>query len=143
MMATALIRSQRAFSLLEIIVALIIVGIVVAMLVPFLGTAVTRSADAVISAQQHAYLNQVMENITSDFKRLSATQPNFLTLLGNNVGLEGADMNNAYGTYRVINNRTISFPSGSSVTEVSDANGNILKVKISYQGYTLTALFAK
>lgn len=84
-----------------------------------------------------------MENITSDFKKLSATQPDFLTQLGSNVGFEGADMNNAYGVYRVINNRTISFPSGSSVTEIADANGNILKVKISCQGYTLTALFTK
>jgi prepilin-type N-terminal cleavage/methylation domain-containing protein len=143
MTTIASLRCQRAFTLLEIIIALIVVGIVAAMMVPFLGTAFTRSVDAVVSAQQHAYLNQVMENITSDFKKLSATQTNFLTQLQNNVGSEGADMNNAYGAYRVITNHTISFPSGSSVTETTDANGDILKVKISYQGYTLTALFTK
>jgi prepilin-type N-terminal cleavage/methylation domain-containing protein len=110
MTAIAMVRCQRAFTLLEVIITLIIVGIVAAMLVPFLGTAVTRSADAVISAQQHAYLNQVMENIASNFKKLSATQPNFLTQLGSNAGLIGADMNNAYGVYRVIDNRNISFP---------------------------------
>jgi prepilin-type N-terminal cleavage/methylation domain-containing protein len=143
MTAIATVRSERAFTLLEVIITLIVVGIVAAMMAPFLQTFVTRSVDPVISAQQHAYLNQVMENISSDFKKLSATQTNFLTQLQTNVGSEGADMSNAYGTYRVITNHTVAFPSGSSVTETTDANGNILKVKISYQGYTLTALFSK
>ena len=68
MKTIASIRSQRAFTLLEVIVSLIVVGIVAAMMVPFLGTAVTRSAESVISAQQHAFLNQVMENISANFK---------------------------------------------------------------------------
>ena len=143
MKMTALIRCRRAFTLLEIIIALIVVSIVAAMMVPFLSTAVTRSADSVISAQFHAQLNQVMENITADFKRLSATDATPLATLQTNVGAEAADMNNAYGVYHVITNHTISFPSGSSATEAADASGNLLKVKISYQGYTLTALFTK
>jgi|WetSurMetagenome_2_1015567.scaffolds.fasta_scaffold00812_7 prepilin-type N-terminal cleavage/methylation domain-containing protein len=143
MTAITPVRCQRAFTLLEVIITLIVVGIVAAMMAPFLQTVVTRSVEPVISAQQHTYLNRVMENISSDFRKLSATQTNFLTQLQTIVGAEGSDMNNAYGTYRVITNHTVTFPSGSSVTETADANGNILKIKISYQGYTLTALFTK
>jgi prepilin-type N-terminal cleavage/methylation domain-containing protein len=139
----AALRCQRAFTLLEIIVALIVVGIIAAMMVPFLGTAVTRSADAVISAQQHAQLIEVMELITADYKLLSATDATPLATLKTNVGGEGSNMNNAYGVYSVITNRYITFPSGSTVAETADASGNILKVKINYQGYTLTALFTK
>jgi prepilin-type N-terminal cleavage/methylation domain-containing protein len=143
MKMVALIRCHRAFTLLEVIVALIVVSIVAAMMIPFLGTAVTRSVDSVISAQNHATLNQVMENITADFKGLYVTDSTPLATLKTNVGAEGSDMNNAYGVYHVITSHYISFPSGSSVTEAADASGNVLKVKISYQGYALTALFTK
>jgi len=144
MKTRALIRCQRAFSLLEIIVALIVVGVVAAMMVPFLGTAVTRSADSVISVQQHATLNQVMDSITADFKKRSATETSPLESLKTQIGTEGSDVSNtSYGTYHVIANHYISFGSGNSATETADSGGNILKVKISYQGYTLTALFTK
>ena len=140
----ALIRSQRAFTLLEIIVALIVVGVVGAMMVPFIGTAVVRSADSVVSARQHAYLNQVMDSITADFKKRSVLESNPLQNLKNQIGAEGSDVSNTiYGTYHVVTNRYITFPSGSSATETADPSGNILKVTISYQGYSLTALFTK
>ena len=141
MKTCARLHCQRAFTLLEIIAALIVVGIVVAMMVPFLGTAVMRSADSIVSVQQHAYLNQVMDSITADFKRLSATQPNPLGLLSTAIGAEGSQVSNSYGTYNVVTNHYITFPDGSSVTEMLANGGNILKVRISYQGYTLTALF--
>ena len=143
MKTVAWIRCQRAFTLLEVILSLIVVGIVAAMMVPFLGTTLTRSVHSVISAQDHARLNQVMEQITADFKLLCATDNTPLVTLSNNVGAEGSDVNNAYGAYHVVTNHTVSFPSGSPATETADANGNILKVKISYQGYTLTGLFTK
>jgi prepilin-type N-terminal cleavage/methylation domain-containing protein len=142
-MTRSALLSRQGFTLLEIILALIIAGIVGAMLIPFLGTAVMRSGDAVNSAQKHAQLNAVMENITADFKKLSATDANPLTTLAGNIGSEGSDMNNAYGAYRVVTNHLVSFPDGSSVTEAADASGKNLKVKISYQGYTLAAIFTK
>ena len=74
MKTVAWIRCQRAFTLLEVIISLIVVGIVAAMMVPFLGTTLTRSVRSVISAQDHAQLNQVMENITADFKKLCRTR---------------------------------------------------------------------
>ena len=148
MKTVAWIRCQRAFALLEVIISLIVVGIVAAMMVPFLGTTLTRSVRSVISAQDHAQLNQVMENITADFKKLTRDDVAYGTTvaiptLSSNVGAEGSDVNNAYGAYHVVTNHTVSFPSGTPATETADANGKILKVKISYQGYTLTALFTK
>jgi prepilin-type N-terminal cleavage/methylation domain-containing protein len=143
MKTSALIGCQRAFTLLETIVSLIVVGILGAMMASFMSSTVTRSVDSVISAQSHAQLNQVMENITADFKKRSATETTPLGNLKTQVGAEGSDVSNTYGAYRVVTNHYISFPSGSSVTETADANGLVLKVKISYQGYTLTALFTK
>ena len=141
MKAYNLIRCRQGFTLLEVITALIVAGVVAAMMVPFLGSLVMRSADSMVSVQQHAYLNQVMDNITADFKRLSATQSNPLGLLYTNIGNEGSLANNSYGTYNVITNHYIAFSSGNPATESASAGSNILKVKISYQGYTLTALF--
>jgi prepilin-type N-terminal cleavage/methylation domain-containing protein len=139
-----LIYCRRAFTLLEIIVALIVASVIVAMMVPFLSSTVARSVDSVISARQHAYLNEVMDNITADFKKRSATESNPLENLRTAIGTtEGSSMSNSYGTYQVITNHYITFASGSSVTETADNNGRILKVKISYQSYTLTALFSR
>jgi prepilin-type N-terminal cleavage/methylation domain-containing protein len=138
MKTSALIRCVRAFTLLEIIIALIIASIVAAMMVPFLSSTLARSVDSVISAQSHAYLNQVMETITADFKNLSATNPTPLQTLSNNVA------NNTYGlVYTVVTNGYISFSSGNPATQIGPTNNNILKVTISYRGYTLTALFTR
>ena len=137
------LRSQRAFTLLEVIITMTIAAILAAMMIPFLSTAVIRSAGSVTSAQDHAQLTQIMENITAEFRRLCVTDATPLSSLSASIGSEGADMNNTYGAYHVITNHRISFPSGSSVTEVPDGSGKILKVKISYKGFELTALFTE
>ena len=51
-------------------------------------------------------------------------------------------MSNSYGTYKVITNHLITFSVISGV-ETASASGNFLKVKVSYNNFTVTTLFSK
>ena len=134
---------SKGFTLIEVIVSLVLVAIVGAMVVSFMGTAVTRSADPLLQVQQGHYLNQIMENITADYKALVATDATPLATLMGRIGAEGSSAN-SYGVeaqpYTVVENRRITF---SGTAETSDPNGKVLKVTLSYRGLTLTALFTE
>ncbi len=137
-----MLQAIRGFTLIEVIVTLLIVSVVGSMLFQFLETPFLHSADPVYSAQSHAQLAQVMENITSAFKLLEATSASPLTTLQTNIGSEGSNMSNSYGTYKVVTNHLITF-SGTPGVETASASGNFLKVKISCNNFTVTTLFAK
>jgi prepilin-type N-terminal cleavage/methylation domain-containing protein len=76
-----------------------------------------------------------------------------LTVLKTAIGAEGQDFNNAFGSYRVVQNRFIKFDSGGNevnidAVPVDPAYGRYLKVTIGFRlddasrtGETLTALF--
>jgi prepilin-type N-terminal cleavage/methylation domain-containing protein len=134
-------HNERGFTLLEIIVTLIVAAILGAMFVQFMGTSLTQSANVVVSTHGQQQLNQVMENITADYKRLLTTSSTPLTALAANVGAEGTSQNNAYGLYDVIVNHRITFTSSNPATEQADANGKIQKITIRHKGQNLTALF--
>ncbi|MDI9570434.1 MAG: prepilin-type N-terminal cleavage/methylation domain-containing protein [Pseudomonadota bacterium] len=132
---------NRGFTLLEIIITLIIAAIVGSMLIPYIGTNLTRSSMVVVSVQQQQQLVQVMENITADYKRLQIADASPLSTLVSRVGPAGSNQDNSYGKYSVVVNRRISFTTGNPATEQEDANGKMQKITISYQGQNLTALF--
>ncbi|MFA5179927.1 MAG: type II secretion system protein [Syntrophales bacterium] len=136
----------RGFTLLEVIVSLIVASILGAMMVSFMGSAVMKSANPVVLAQNGAYLNQIMENMGADYKYLMKTSGTPLTTFIANVGVEGTSQTryaDASHPYTVVDNHRISFPSGSPVTEAPDAAGKILKVTIKYQDLTVITLFAE
>jgi prepilin-type N-terminal cleavage/methylation domain-containing protein len=141
------IKDRRGFTLLEVIVSLTVACILGAMFVSFMGSAVVQSANPVVLAQNGAYLNQIMENMTADYKYLMKTSATPLTTFIANVGAEGSSDNTRYADashqYTVVDNHRISFPSGSPATEAPDAAGKILKVTIKYRDLTVTALFAE
>jgi len=136
----------RGFTLLEVIVGLIVVSIMAAMLVTFMGTGVVQSANPVLLAQHGSYINQIMENMSADYKYLMSTDASPLNTFSTRVGSEGSSRtqySDGSHPYTIVDNHRISFGSGSPVTEVADGSGKILKVTVRYQGLTLTALFTE
>jgi len=139
-------KDARGFTLIEVIVSLVVASILGVMLVTFMGSTVVQSANPVILAQNGAYLNQIMENISSDYKYLMNTSKTPLTTFIANIGAEGTTQTSYADpthSYTVVDNHRISFPSGSPATEQPDGTGKILKVTIKYQNLTVTALFTE
>ncbi|MBN1663709.1 MAG: type II secretion system protein [Deltaproteobacteria bacterium] len=139
-------KKMQGFTLIEVIVSLIVASILGAMLISFMGTTVVQSANPVIQAQNGAYINQIMENMTADYKYLVSTSGTPMTTFIARIGAEGSEQTyytDAGHPYAIVHNRRVSFPAGSSVTETPDAGGKILKVTVRYQGLTLTALFSE
>lgn len=147
-------KNKRGFTLIEVIVSLVVAGVLAAIFTAFMGTSLVRSADPVNLAQNGTYLNSIMEKMGADYKyqmtqaainSLSPSQglSNFIS----NVGAEGSSQTN-YSTdtahsYTVINNHKVSFSTTSPYTESTDPSGKILKVTISYNNLSATALFTE
>lgn len=145
------IKNNGGFTLLEVIISLIVASILGVMLVSFMGSTVVQSANPVILAQNGAYLNQIMENMTSDYKYLLSTDGTPMATFIAHVGAEGTSQtlySDAQHPYTVVVNHGITFAAlGSPVTETLDNSvpPKILKVTIRYpagtEGLTLTTLF--
>ncbi len=138
------VKNKRGFTLIEVIAALIVAGLMGAMLVAFLGSGVMRSADPVILAQNGAYLNEIMESMVADYKRLQTTNPGptGLQTFASRVNSMPAD----YGSGYTATARWITIPAtGANVTATSGScagtsNCN-LQVSVSYKGLTVTEIF--
>ena len=140
------VKIGRGFTLIEVIVSLIVASILGAMLVSFMGSNVMQSGNPVLLAQNGAYLNQIIENMSADYKYLMATSATPLTTFIANVGAETTSQSryaDASHPYTVVNNHRIFFPSGSPVTEQTDNAGKILKVTIQYRTLSVTVLFTE
>jgi prepilin-type N-terminal cleavage/methylation domain-containing protein len=135
-------QGQRGLTLLEIIITLIVASALGAMLVQFMGTNMIRSTKPVVMAQEGLYLNQILEAMTADYRRLLATDGTPLQTFktyaenGNIVG------NTPYYGQYAIQTLYIAFPAGDEVADISGDN-NTLKLTISHGDQSLTALFTK
>lgn len=139
------IKNKRGFTLIEVIVSLIVAGIMGAMLVAFMSSGVIHSADPVILAKNGAYLNEIMESMVADYKRLQTTNPG-------TTGLETfrtrvvSTSPRYYGSGYSASAAYISIPTtGANVTATSGScagtsNCN-LQVSVSYMGLTVTEIF--
>ena len=137
-------KKNGGFTLIEVIVSLIVAAILGTILVTFMGSSVVQSANPVFLAQNGAYLNGIMENMTGDYKLLMATSSTPMTTFIANVGGEGTQQTHyASNQYTVVNNHRISFPAGTPAAETADNAGKILKVTIQYQTLSATALFTE
>lgn len=142
---------DQGFTLLEVIISLVVAAILGTMLFTFMQTGVVQSANPVIQAQNGAYLNQIMENMSADYKYLMSTDATPLNTFSARIGDVNASRtqySDAQHPYTIVEKHKITFPTGSpsggsTVTEQVNANGKILKVTIRYQDLTLTALFTE
>src|SRR3990172_12818805 len=77
----------RGFTLIEVIVVIVIPAVLAALLVVFMGTALTRSADPVIQTQNLASAEGTMERISADYMTyLNTGTPSWATFKGNISG---------------------------------------------------------
>jgi prepilin-type N-terminal cleavage/methylation domain-containing protein len=136
-------KHNEGFTLIEIIVAIIVISIMAAMMVPFFGKVLTQSSVPISNLQQATILQAVMENIISD-------SDNSFLFNGQKAGPTScADLQTlqtrinafSYGTYTVVQNGFIT-NLGDTPTNNCTATNKILQVKISdTTGESLTYLF--
>ncbi|HBO83883.1 MAG: hypothetical protein A2073_04620 [Deltaproteobacteria bacterium GWC2_42_11] len=131
---------QKGFTLLEVIIAIIVASVLGVMFISFMGTSFTESVRPVIRVQDAYTINQVMENMTADYKKTmtSTTDPTPLTTFKTKVD-NGNNSDNVpyYGTYAVLYNNYIA------LGDITAESQMILKVTISQGDQKLTALFTR
>jgi prepilin-type N-terminal cleavage/methylation domain-containing protein len=134
--------NKRGFTLIEIIITLVVFAILATMLVSYLGSSVTGSAQPLVILQNDMSLQGVMENIRADM-----TANNSLASLKTAVGADSQD--NSYGVYTVVYNDYIKFDAGYN--EQPDSPGSpgndgidVLKISIKdTSGLILTDFFVE
>ncbi|HQG65332.1 MAG TPA: type II secretion system protein [Smithella sp.] len=138
------IKNKRGFTLIEVIAALIVAGILGAMLVSFLGTGMMHSADPVILAKNGAYLNEVMESMVADYKRLQTSNPGPTGLQTFRERVVSTEPR-YYGSGYTATADWITIGSGANVTATagscSGTSNCNLQVSVSYMGLTVTDIF--
>lgn len=134
------IINNRGFTLIEVIVTLIVASILGTMLVTFMGSNVMQSANPVIMAKDSAYLNEIMENMTIDYKYQMVTSPT--NGLANFKGRVESTSPLYYGSGYTVATAYTQFPDGNNVSETTPTANTVLKVTVTYKNLTVTALFA-
>ncbi|HET57237.1 MAG TPA: type II secretion system protein [Deltaproteobacteria bacterium] len=130
------------FTLLEVIIALVLVAILGTFLVMFMSGVVTRSVEPVLQTQCGCYLHGIMENVTVDYNTLMLTDETPIATLSDRIN--DGDYADEDHSYTVVTNDRISFvEQAGEMVEQSDSDGDVLKVTLEYQGQRLTSLFAE
>ena len=142
-------KNDEGFTLLEIIIAITMVAIAAAMMVPFFGKALTQSPLPLANLQKATSLQAVMENIISDNdnsflfppvtgKKSGPTSCTDLQTLQTRINANPSN----YGTYTVVQNGFIT-NLGDTPNNNCTATNKVLQVTIKdTTGETLTSLFA-
>ncbi len=130
---------QRGFTLIEVIVTIVVASIMGVLLVQFMGTSMLRSGEPVVRVQDVSTLRNILDNMTSDYKYLAATQANFLSTFKTRVDTTGY-----YGTGYTATTRYIEFPTGGG-TEIEDTSAPyyLLKVTVTRGNQSFTTVFAQ
>ena len=133
------LSDKSGFTLIEIIVTLTIAAILSVMLVQFMGTSISRSAEPTLSMQEGMALQGIFENMNAGYKRLLLTDNAPLDTFKTRVD------SGFYGTYTVtesdyiiFDNTQVEAPCDPNIT-----NCKILKVTISMGDHRLTSLFTR
>jgi prepilin-type N-terminal cleavage/methylation domain-containing protein len=136
------VTTSRGFTLIEVIITLTVAALLMAVVLPYLGTSLLRSSEPLINLQNTLAIYQTMENMTADYRNLKTTKSLDLAAFQNGIGGEGTDVNNTYGGYHVVENRFIIFD-GSDQETTAGTEQHTLKVTVRPQvpGASFTTLF--
>jgi prepilin-type N-terminal cleavage/methylation domain-containing protein len=144
-------RGQGGFTLLEVIVTIVIAAIMGVFFAQFVGTSVIHSADPVYRTQNLSGTTHIMEYMTADYKRLAATQSNYLAIFKDYVAYgnlatkpTGYEGNPHYGAYDIVCNKYVRFTASRvEETDPDQLSGRVLKVTIRRGDQAVTALFSR
>lgn len=127
---------EAGFTLVEIIVSLLVAVILGAVMLQYLGGALTRSSTPMKRLAADAALQGVADSIIGAFRQEAPTDIGTWNDFQNAIGTPGTDQNNAFGRYRVHFNDFIQFdPDGNESADVfGTPPENILKVSIGEAG---------
>lgn len=134
-------RSQRGFTLIEIIVTIVVGAIVGMMFLSYMGTQLTHSGDPITIARNEGVTEMWMERITSDYVKLMNTPVVYTTALATIFSRDytlppysmpgSVILTRSYITYDAAGNEIAVTGGGTSTN---------LKVTIQAGGYGLTAV---
>ena len=133
---------QKGFTLIEVVITLVVAAILGTILVQFMGTSLTRSAEPIVMVQEGFSLSEVMEKMTAHYKYLLATDSNPLTNFKDDIENGNVAENSPYFGDYSIQTAYITFSGGSEAPDTSGDN-KILKVIIDKGDQSLATLFTK
>ncbi|MGV8059385.1 MAG: type IV pilin protein [Smithellaceae bacterium] len=138
-------HNEKAFTLIETIIVIVVAAILAAMMFAYSNTSLTQSAQPLNQAKKAMALQKVMENIFTDYNlNYKSNLTGIQTAIGGGVagGNEGSTQNNSYGQYTIVANHFIKFVSNNETPDnVDPKNNNMLKVTIKNDlGETLSIL---
>lgn len=133
---------SSGFTLLEVIITLTVGALLMAVIIPYLGTFVTKSSEPLVNLRNTLLIHQTMENMTADYRSQKANNSLNLIALQSGIGGEGTDRSNDYGDYHVVENLFVLFD-GTDQESAAGGAQHILKVTIRPLtfGATFTTLF--
>jgi type II secretory pathway pseudopilin PulG len=133
---------EKGLTLLEIIVSIILASIMGAMLVQFMGTSMIKSAKPLARLQQNLTLNDIMENITADYKKLLMDNSTPIATLKGYIDSGNVVGNTPYyGNYTPTTNY-ILFNGGNETNDGGGTN-RLLKVTLTSGDQSISCLFTK
>lgn len=123
------------FTLVEVIITVVVIGIVGAMIVSAMGKSMTHSSEPISRLQKTFALQQVVENFVTAYEKYYAGDlPGLRNAIAGGVlvpaGNEGATLNNNFGQYIIVDNHFIKFVSNQEVAASDTDTKNLLKVTI-------------
>lgn len=127
------------FTLVEVIITVVVIGIVGAMIVSVMGKSMTHSSEPISRLQKTFALQQVVENFVTAYEKYYAGD-----LDGLKASITAGETNPAtYGSYTIVENQFIKFVSNVEQQAGDTDTHDLLKVTIkNSNNETLTYIFA-
>jgi prepilin-type N-terminal cleavage/methylation domain-containing protein len=126
---------SSGFTLLEVIVCIIVASILGAVFVQYMGTSVAESGRPVLRLGNQLNLEQIMEDMTTDYKYLMAASP-----APPLPAFKSRVESRRYGSYTLDYCGYIQFTTSGAEVPGGD---QVLKVTISQGGQKMTSLFTR
>jgi len=132
---------ERGFTLIEVIIAIVVASIIGAIFVQFMGTSLFESMRPLIGVQERLTIDQVIENMTVDYRKLlSESETPLQTFKGHVESGNNSGSDPYFGPYTLEYNDYITFDGNGNESTGGD---RILKVTVSSHEQRLTTLFTK